>query len=88
MGKPQLLGLDPPRVSRDMALELMVHHLELAAMYYEATPQDHEATKAEAERLILEKEVADHVPPSLVALRSWLEAIRQEYEDMKKRDYT
>ncbi len=82
---PNFLGVDPPRVTRDQALELMVHHLELAAMYYEATPKDHEAVKTEAERLIMEKELVGHVPPALLAMRSWLHTINNVYKEMERR---
>jgi hypothetical protein len=34
------VGLDAPRVRRSDAITLMVHHLMLAAMYFEATPDD------------------------------------------------
>jgi len=33
------IGIDAPNVSRDEALEFMVHHLQLAAMYFEATTE-------------------------------------------------
>lgn len=45
---------DAPRVSRDAALELMVHHLQLAHMYFQNVPHDAEANKAEAYRLFTE----------------------------------
>jgi hypothetical protein len=33
-------GLDAPRVNHDEAVELFIHHLEMAAMYFQATPTD------------------------------------------------
>lgn len=42
---------DGPRVHPDAALELMVHHLQLAHMYFQVAPDDHDANKIEAFRL-------------------------------------
>ncbi len=40
-GVPEgMVRLDPPPVSRDAAVEIVVHHLALAATYFEATPDD------------------------------------------------
>lgn len=33
-------GVDAPRVTHDEAVELCIYHLRMAAMYYEATPND------------------------------------------------
>jgi hypothetical protein len=46
-----LLHVDAPSVPGDKALDLMLHHLALAGMYFEATPDDRDAfvRKAEAE---------------------------------------
>jgi hypothetical protein len=77
------VGVDAPRVSRDVALELMVHHLQLAAMYYEATPDDDAAVAAEVERLLI-SEIPYHETPALRAARPWLEAIRAHYERLRR----
>ncbi len=42
------------RVSRDAALELMVHHLRLAAMFFECTSNDVDEKREEARRLFEE----------------------------------
>ena len=34
------VAVDVPRVTRDEAVELVIHHLRLAAMFFEATPDD------------------------------------------------
>lgn len=47
----EFLNLDGPPCSRDTALELMVHHLQLAHMYYQACPNDSTSNKEEAFRL-------------------------------------
>lgn len=44
---------DAPPVTRDMALELMVHHLQLAHMYFQNIPEDREGNREEVERLLL-----------------------------------
>lgn len=36
----EVLHIDAPPVTRDEAVELCIYHLRLAAMYYEATPDD------------------------------------------------
>lgn len=33
-------GLDAPRTTRDEAVELCIHHLRLAWMYFDAVPDD------------------------------------------------
>lgn len=78
------IGVDAPRVSRDMALELMVHHLQLAAMYYEATSADEAANLAEAERL-MQSEIPDHDEPARIAMRPWLAALNNYYASLKKK---
>lgn len=54
MTDPNFVSLDAPRVHRDHALELMVHHLQMAHMYYQATRDDHEANRAEITRMLTE----------------------------------
>ena len=37
------LGLDAPKCTRDEAVELFVHHVQLAAMYFLNAPEDPKA---------------------------------------------
>ena len=83
--KTERLALDAPTVTRDEALELMVHHLKLAAMYYEAVPEDIKAVTDEMERLMAEDPVTGP-EPALLAARSWLTRIYKVYEAMKDKD--
>lgn len=73
------VAIDAPRVRPDVALELMVHHLQLAAMYFEAIPEG-PASFDEMVRLLREDERA------LAGAREWYDAINQFYEEMKDRD--
>ncbi len=50
----EYLNIDGPRVSRDAALELMVHHLQLAHSYFQCTIDDADAKRDEAYRLFTE----------------------------------
>lgn len=79
------LGIDVPRVTRDVALKLMVHHIELAAAYYEATPEDKGAVRLEAERL-LKSSIPGFEDPAIVAARAMLIALNAHYEAMKGQD--
>lgn len=68
--------IDPPTVHPDEAVELMAHHLALAAAYYEATPT--EGVLPEVLRLI-EKE------PAKEAAQEWLSALDDYYEDLRRK---
>jgi len=50
--------LEGPRVSRDAALEFMVHHLQLAHACFQNTIDDADAKREEAQRLFLEAQQA------------------------------
>ena len=50
----EYLSFDGPRVSRDAALELMVHHLQLAHSYFQNTIEDAATKRDEARRLFME----------------------------------
>lgn len=79
------LLLDHPAVTRDEALELMAHHLQLAAMYYEATPEDESANRIEVMR-ILSSDVKGHEPPGKIAANAWLQAMDQVYGEYRADD--
>lgn len=74
------VGLDAPRVHPDTATELMAHHLQLAAMYFEAIPDKPEENVREIERIIGKQE------PAFIAGKEWLRVI-QAYYDKLKEDY-
>jgi hypothetical protein len=74
--------VDAPRVGQDEALELMVHHLQLAAMYFEATSEDFEECLAEIKRLL------EDDPRSAVSAIPWYSAISGFYKEVEKRDFT
>lgn len=76
------LSLDAPRVSQDAALELMVHHLQLAHMLFQATIEDVAAKRREAMRLFTEAQ--DEDAPEVVAGMEWLARMEEIYEEMKR----
>ena len=73
------LKVDAPEVTRDEALELMVHHLQLAAMYFEAV-RDTPKTRVEVSRLL------DRDARSRAAALAWYDTIYQYYEALKEGD--
>ncbi len=73
-----------PRVTRDEALELMIHHLQMASVYYEAVPGDEDSNRAELERIMGREIVGAYVPPELPAARAWLTSMDTSYAQLKK----
>lgn len=68
-----MVHVDAPPVRRSEAVKLMVHHLELAAMYFEATPD----TTVDA---LAEINVAfSNNPMAQSAARSWYTILVNEY---------
>lgn len=79
------VGLDAPRVTADEAVELCIHHLQLAAMYFEATPDDTEQLLTEARRIML-REVPSYDTPGYHAAVVWIADIAATYNQMKDDD--
>lgn len=75
------IGIDARRVTRDEALELMVHHLCLAVSYYEATPEDEAAVAAEVTRLLAEP---GRIGPELTGATAFLGALNKFYADLRR----
>lgn len=79
------VSLDPPRVTRDEAVALCIHHLELAATYFEATPDD----GAEAIRDQIRKGTAAGAgrgPAVCDAVMAFINSLDDYYESLKKED--
>lgn len=76
------IGIDARRVTRDEAVEFMIHHLVLATAYYEATPNDEVAVLSEVVR-ILNNDI-QHEGPELTAARAFLAALNDYYARLKK----
>jgi hypothetical protein len=76
------VGLDAPRVRRSDAITLMVHHLMLAAMYFEATPDDITPSLDE----IMDEANEFRIAPKVAAAVAWLKNIHASYEKMKDDD--
>jgi hypothetical protein len=77
-------GLDYlPRVTDDEATELMVHHLEIAAIYYKNTPDDHAAILVEVTRLMT-RELPGFHTDALAGALGFLTAISDYHERLKK----
>ena len=77
MKKAETVGIDAPRVERWQAVELMTHHLQLAAMYFEAVPED-PAVRKELQRLLKDDD------RSLSASLLWFDSIFNYYERLKE----
>lgn len=84
---PERVSVDfPMKVSEDEAVELVVHHLLLAQMLFEATPDDMgEQLKEEIDRLFLRDDPRTQTGGSLAAY-AWVDKITEYYEEMKKDD--
>lgn len=54
--KTQTIGVDAPRTTSKQSIELMTHHLQLAAMYFEATPKDTGKVTVKCLKLIGDKD--------------------------------
>lgn len=79
------IGLDSfRRVTPDEALEIMAHHLSIAAIFYEATPTDEAAVLAEVEKL-LASDIPDYDCPELIGARAWLAALNAYYAEVKRK---
>lgn len=77
MSKKQKFGVDAPSVTNDEATELMVHHLQLAAMYFEAVPPNDEQNLREIARLLKDDD------RTLVAAKPFYLALQRFYDSMK-----
>lgn len=77
-----LYGIRLRRATRDEALEHMVHHLHLAHVYYQATPEDEAAVKAEVERLLDDETGRDG--PEVICARAFLAAANAYYAKLKQ----
>lgn len=75
MRDPDAVGLDAPRVHPADAVKLMVHHLQLAAMYFEAVPDEHAPSLAEMARQL-------NPDTTLPASREWFRVMAEAYAAM------
>lgn len=73
MDRPKV-SVDVPRVTTFEARTLMIHHLSLAASYYEATDADQKG--------IISDFVAQMHDASAEAATAWLKAIDAYYEGL------
>lgn len=76
---------DSISVSPDEAVELMAHHLKLAALFFEAVPENDEATKMELHR-ILRGDDERMNPPVAVAGVLFFQDLVNIYNEMKDND--
>jgi hypothetical protein len=76
------IGIDARRVTRDEAVEFMIHHLVLATAYYEATPNDEADVLNETVR-ILNNDI-QREGPELTGARAFLAALNTYYARLKK----
>ena len=74
-----LINVDAPPVRPSEAVALMVHHLQLATMYFEATPESPlGALSAIADAFSPDK----HQDMGLRAARAWFATLSQAYEEL------
>lgn len=77
------IGLDTIRVTPDEATELCAHHLQMAAMFFEATPQHFPSVKAEVLRLMAERVAFNYASPAQVGATAFLDAINRHYDGLE-----
>lgn len=82
MTNEHTVSVDAPRVHPADAVKLMVHHLALAAMYFEATPAEHAPSLAEMARQL----EPDLVLPAARAFFLTLDAAYAAYDQPEKID--
>jgi hypothetical protein len=78
MANDQVYGVDVPKVTNDQAVALVVHHLELAAAYYEA---------AETEEIWAALETAfEEDTLRIGAARAWWVAMKIAYDRLDRNE--
>ena len=78
---PVLIGIDPPPVTQDLATHLVIHHLGLAAAYYEAAAPNLDLALARA------RGAGEGCPaPSLRADRAWIRELGRSYREMEQEE--
>lgn len=83
------LGLDNlPRVTEDEALELCVHHLQLAACYAMNIPDDLKAVLTEAERIVNRDNTTWKDNPGWKSVEAFLKASWRAHEIVRRRGMT
>lgn len=81
---PERFSIDPPLVTADEACELMLHHLRLAAAYFEATPEDRRCAQL-LQELERQRKMEEPGPwPWLAPSVDFIRQIAAEYARMEK----
>jgi hypothetical protein len=80
---PGTVYTDTLLTTTDEAVEAVAHHLRLAAMFYQSTPEDEAGAEAEVLRLIEARHDAED--PAYLAGRAFMAAIREYYEAARGR---
>lgn len=68
--------IDPPQVTEDEAAVFMIHHLQLAAAYFEVSPPDIELRMA---RVFAENPPIHHL--WWPAAQAWISVLQRTYEE-------
>lgn len=76
---------DSFEVTRDEALELCLHHLKCAQLFFESGPEALYVWTEETQR-ILGRGIQGVKSPECIAALTWLETIHAHYESLKKDD--
>jgi hypothetical protein len=77
----KMRNLDAPPVTPAKAMAMVAHHLQLAAMYFEAVPDDEVMVKSSIINDMDEK-VEGYVSPAQVAARAWIDASNTYYRSI------
>ncbi len=78
-----VLNSDGMQLTQDEATELCVHHLRLARIFFEVTPDDNGAAlEEEIKRTILKRDGEEHAQAALL----WVRAETEYYESLKVND--
>lgn len=74
------INTDQLSITQDEAVELCAHHLRLAALFYQSTPEDAAAVRGEILRILRTAEHSD----ALEAAGAFLRAIEDYYRQLKE----
>ena len=86
----RLVQPDMFKINEDEAVELVIHHLRMAAVFFQSTPEDSgQALVTEYERLVKRDNIDSKineldVPVEWSAVRSFIKKINAAYEQLKK----
>lgn len=78
-------GLDAPRTTNDEAVELCIHHLRLAWMFYDAVPEDGNRQLLEELSRVMKRSGEESLGAD-ITIRAFAAAALDYHEDLKRQD--